>query len=107
MLTLVICCRLFECLTSKPLEQGIDFRKISEITEGFSGSDLTGVANTAISIVLHEYLQKYTTPEQAARHASDALVSMRHFEDTVKKIKIQREEGQKKELHLCHTIGSR
>ena len=35
----------------KPLGQGIDFRKISEITEGFSGADITGVANTAISIV--------------------------------------------------------
>lgn len=75
----------------KPLGQGIDFRKISEITEGFSGADITGVANTAISIVLHEYLQKYTTPEEAAKHASDALISMRHFEDAVKKIKVQRE----------------
>ena len=75
----------------KPLGQGIDFRKISEITEGFSGADITGVANTAISIVLHEYLQKYTRPEEAAKHASDALISMRHFEDAVKKIKIQRE----------------
>ena len=28
----------------KPLGQGIDFRKISEITEGFSGADITGVA---------------------------------------------------------------
>ena len=51
----------------KPLGQGIDFRKISEITEGFSGADITGVANTAISIVLHEYLQKYTTPEEGSQ----------------------------------------
>jgi len=75
----------------KPLGQGIDFRKISEITEGFSGADITGVANTAISILLHEYLQKYTTPEEAAKHTSDALISMRHFEDAVKKMKVQRE----------------
>ena len=34
----------------KPLGQGIDLRKISEITEGFSGADMTGIANTAISI---------------------------------------------------------
>ena len=51
----------------KPLGQGIDFRKISEITEGFSGADITGVANTAISIVLHQYLQKYTTPEEGSQ----------------------------------------
>ena len=73
----------------KPLGQGIDFRKISEIIEGFSGADITGVANTAISTVLHEYLQKYTTPEEAAKHTSDTLISMRHFEDAVKKMKIQ------------------
>ena len=51
----------------KPLGQGIDFRKISEITEGFSGADITGIANTAISIVLHEYLQKYPTPEEGSQ----------------------------------------
>ena len=41
----------------KPLGQGIDFRKISEITEGFSGADITGVANTAISISIHKYFR--------------------------------------------------
>jgi transitional endoplasmic reticulum ATPase len=75
----------------KPLGQGIDLRRISEIIEGFSGADTAAVVNTAISIVLHEYLQKYPTPEEAAKHASDAFVSMVHFEDAVKKIKRQRE----------------
>ena len=79
------------CTKGKPLGQGIDFRKISEIIEGFSGADITGVANTAISTVLHEYLQKYTTPEEAAKHTSDTLISMRHFEDAVKKEEDTRE----------------
>jgi transitional endoplasmic reticulum ATPase len=42
-------------------------------------------------LVLHEYLQRYPTPEEAAKHASDAIVLMRHFEDAVKKIKTQRD----------------
>ena len=75
----------------KPLGQGIDLGKIAKLTEGFSGADVAAVSNTAISIVLHEYLQKYPTPEEAAKHASDAFVSMQHFEDAVKKIKTQRE----------------
>jgi transitional endoplasmic reticulum ATPase len=41
--------------------------------------------------VLHEYLAKYPTPEEAAKHASEAHVMMRHFEEGVKKIKTQRE----------------
>jgi transitional endoplasmic reticulum ATPase len=42
-------------------------------------------------LVLHEYLAKYPTPEEAARHASEAHVMMRHVEEGVKKIKAQRE----------------
>jgi hypothetical protein len=36
-----------------------------------------------ISLVLHEYLAKYSTSEEAAKHASEALVSMQHFEEAV------------------------
>jgi SpoVK/Ycf46/Vps4 family AAA+-type ATPase len=69
----------------------VDFAKISEMTEGFSGADTSAVANTAVSLVLHEYLAKYPTPEEAAKHASEAHVMIRHFEEAVRKIKTQRE----------------
>jgi transitional endoplasmic reticulum ATPase len=48
------------------------------------------VASTAVSLVLHEYLAKYSTPEEAAKHSSEALVSMQHFEGSVKKTRTQR-----------------
>src|ERR1700693_5207956 len=75
----------------KPLGRDIDLKRIAEVAEGFSGADVSAVANTAVSLVLHEYLAKYSTPEEAAKHASEALVSMQHFEEAVKKIRIQRE----------------
>ena len=75
----------------KPLGRDVDLITIAEVTEGFSGADVSAVANTAVSLVLHEYLAKYSTPEEAAKHASEALVSMRHFQEAVKKIRIQRE----------------
>jgi transitional endoplasmic reticulum ATPase len=75
----------------KPIGRDIDLSKIVEKTEGFSGADVSAIVNTAISLVLHEYLQRYPTPEEAAKHASDAIVLMRHFEDAVKKIKTQRD----------------
>ncbi|HYZ96927.1 MAG TPA: AAA family ATPase, partial [Nitrososphaeraceae archaeon] len=77
--------------SDKPISKDIDFDKISELTEGFSGADVSSVANTAVSIVLHEYLQKYSSPEDAAKHASETHVTMKHFEDAVKKIKGQKE----------------
>jgi transitional endoplasmic reticulum ATPase len=84
--------RILEIHTrGKPISRDIDLSKLAEQTEGFSGADVAAVPNTAISLVLHEYLQKYPTPEDAAKHSSDALVSLRHFEDAVRKIKTQRE----------------
>ena len=63
--------------------------KIADMTDGFSGANTGSVVNTAVSIVLHEYLAKSPTPEEAAKHATEAHVMMRHFEEAVKKIKTQ------------------
>jgi transitional endoplasmic reticulum ATPase len=75
----------------KPIGPDVELSRVAELTEGFSGADTGSVANTAVSLVLHEYLAKYPTPEEAAKHASEAHVMMRHFEEGVKKIKTQRE----------------
>jgi transitional endoplasmic reticulum ATPase len=75
----------------KPVGPDLDLGKISELTDGFSGADTGSVANTAVSLVLHEYLARYPTPEEAAKHVAEAHVMMRHFEEAVKKIKAQRE----------------
>jgi transitional endoplasmic reticulum ATPase len=84
--------RILEIHTKgKPVSKDIDLGRIADLTEGFSGADMSAVANTAISVVLQEYLAKYNTPEEAARHTSEALVSMKQFEEAVKKIKTQKE----------------
>jgi transitional endoplasmic reticulum ATPase len=75
----------------KPIDKHVDMRAVAEITEGFSGADVSAIVNSAISLVLHEYLQKYPTPGEAAKHASEAVVSTHHFEEAVKKIKTQRD----------------
>jgi transitional endoplasmic reticulum ATPase len=77
--------------SDKPISKDINFEKIAELAEGFSGADMSSVVNTAISLVLHEYLKKYSTPEEATKHASEAHVTMKHFEDAIKKIKSQKE----------------
>jgi transitional endoplasmic reticulum ATPase len=84
----------------KPLGRDVDLITIAEVTEGFSGADVSAVANTAVSLVLHEYLAKYSSPEEAAKHASEAFVSMQHFQEAVKKIRIQREMKPEEKMRL-------
>ena len=78
-------------VTDKPVATDVDLEKIADISDGFSGADTSAIVNTAVSLVLHEYLARYPTPEEAAKHASEAHVMMRHFEEAVKKIRTQRE----------------
>ena len=78
----------------KPIGQDINIQNIAEVlTEGFSGADTAAIVNTAISIVLHEYLAKYPTPDEAAKHAAEAAV---------KKIKMQKDTRPKESLALSH-----
>lgn len=87
----------------KPIDQDVNIQKIAEtMTEGFSGADTAAIVNTAISLVLHEYLAKYPTPEEAAKHAAEAHVMMRHFEEAVKKIRTQRDTKPKEAMALSH-----
>jgi transitional endoplasmic reticulum ATPase len=86
----------------KPISRDVDIKKIANKTEGFSGADVSAIVNTAISLVLHEYLQRYPSPEEALKNTSVAIVSMQHFEDALKKIKTQRETKPGETVALSH-----
>jgi len=128
----------------------VNFSKLAEATDGFSGADVAAIANTAVSFVIHEHLDKYamggtaetkvtetvvtekkTPPKNAElivdekesrsvsasdekamkekeekevavveKAAENAKVTMKHFEDAVKKVREQKDLkiGQKVEL---------
>jgi transitional endoplasmic reticulum ATPase len=75
----------------RPIGAGLDLDRIVEMTEGFSGADITSVVNTALSLVLQQYIATYPKPEDAKKHATEAVVTMKHFEDAIRKVKSSRE----------------
>ncbi|MGH9951841.1 MAG: AAA family ATPase, partial [Nitrososphaeraceae archaeon] len=79
-----------------------DMNRIVEATEGFSGADVSSVVNTAVSLVLHDYIQRYPSAEEALKHTSDALVTIRHLEDAVKKVRRQREMKPEEKMYISH-----
>jgi len=102
----------------------VNFGKLAEAADGFSGADVAAIANTAVSFVIHEHLDKYsmagihakkdsTVEEEKVaiakqdkeiakveKSAESAKVTMRHFEDAIKKVREQKDLkiGQKVEL---------
>jgi len=69
----------------------VDLEKISESTDGLSGADVASVANTAVSLVIHEFLAKFPDQKEAEKQAATAKVTMRHFEEAVRKVRTQKE----------------
>jgi len=93
----------------------VNFAKLAEATDGFSGADAAAIANTAVSFVIHEHLDKYslaathtkkdaTTEEERnadalqvkevakiEKSAESAKITMKNFEDAVKKVREQKD----------------
>ena len=69
----------------------IDFDKLSEITDGLSGADTASIANTAVSLVIHEFLDSHPDVKEIEKTSIDAKVTMKHFEEAVKKVREQKD----------------
>jgi transitional endoplasmic reticulum ATPase len=75
----------------KPLTADVDFDSLVDLTEGLSGADLASVINTAVSLVLQEFVSKYPEPEDTKKHMNEAVLTQKNLEDAVKKVRASRE----------------
>lgn len=75
----------------KPLAKDVDLDKIADQTDGFSGADVAAVVNTAVSVVLQNFINDYPNPEDANKHVSEASVNMAHFDTAIRKVKTSRD----------------
>ena len=69
----------------------IDLDKLAENTDGLSGADVAAIANTAVSLVVHEHLDGAPDPKAVEEKVGNARVTMKHFEEAVKKVKEQKD----------------
>ena len=78
-------------IISEPSDpQHVDIDKIAELTDGLSGADTAAIANTAVSLVIHEFLDKHPDVKDIEKSSEDAKVTMKHFEAAVKKVREQK-----------------
>jgi len=78
-------------ITEESDPKHIDFEKLAEITDGLSGADTASIANTAVSLVIHEFLDSHPDVKDIEKTSIDAKVSMKHFEEAVKKVREQKD----------------
>jgi transitional endoplasmic reticulum ATPase len=78
-------------ITTENDPQRVDIDKIAELTDGLSGADTASIANTAVSIVIHEFLDSHPDVKDIEKTSIDAKVTMKHFEEAVKKVREQKD----------------
>ena len=69
----------------------INFDKLAETTDGLSGADTASIANTAVSLVIHEFLDSHPDVKDVEKKSIEAKVTMKHFEEAVKKVREQKD----------------
>jgi transitional endoplasmic reticulum ATPase len=78
-------------MEGKQKDKDVSLDRLVDMTEGFSGADVAALVNTAVSMVLQEYVAKYPKPEDAKAHIKEAIVTMEHFQEAAKKVRLSRE----------------
>ena len=81
----------------------IDFDKLAESTDGLSSADVASIANTAVSLVVHEHLDNAAPDKNLSddetkkivdaieKKATNAKVTMKHYEEAVRKVREQKD----------------
>jgi len=73
--------------TKNPLSGDVKLEELAGRTDGYTGADLAGLVATAVMLALEEHVDKYKTPDEVRKHASEVKVTAKHFDEALKKSK--------------------
>jgi transitional endoplasmic reticulum ATPase len=71
----------------KPLDKDVKIEELAAHTDGYTGADIASLSSAAVMLALREHISKYQDPTQAKSKVQELKVSMRHFEESMKKIR--------------------
>jgi transitional endoplasmic reticulum ATPase len=67
--------------------EDVNTDRLAELTEGYTGADITSLSSAAVVHALREHLSMHQAAEEANKHAKELKVHMKHFEEAMKKIR--------------------
>ena len=83
--------KLIPAITDPSNPEHVNLEKIAEMTDGMSGADVAAISNTAVSLVIHEFLDKNPNVKDIEKDSEKAKVIMKHFVEAVKRVKDQKD----------------
>jgi transitional endoplasmic reticulum ATPase len=95
---------IFRIHTKKtPLAEDVDFERLADLTEGYTGADVAAVCKTATLYAIREHLARFRDAEEARKHKKELKVAMKHFERALEKVKPL----SKRELEMYSEIAAK
>lgn len=80
----------------KPLAEDVDLEKLAELTEGYTGADIAAVCSNASMLAIREYVKKHPDANGKESNADDLKITMKHFEEAMRKVKQEQHKGSMK-----------
>jgi transitional endoplasmic reticulum ATPase len=74
-------------LKGRPLGPDIRIDELASRTEGYSGAEIEGVADTASMLAIRQYIEKYKDNKEAKGKLDQLKVTKAHFEEALAKVK--------------------
>ncbi|HSA75690.1 MAG TPA: CDC48 family AAA ATPase [Candidatus Nitrosocosmicus sp.] len=71
----------------KPLSDDVNIENLADKTEGYTGADIASLSSAAVMLALREHITKYPDSKEAEKQTGDLKISMKHFEEAMKKIR--------------------
>ena len=71
----------------KPLAEDVSIEQLADKTDGYTGADIASLSSAAVMLSLREHIKKYPDPKEAEKHNQGLKISMKHFEDAMRKIR--------------------
>jgi transitional endoplasmic reticulum ATPase len=71
----------------KPLADDVKIEKLADLTDRYTGADISSLSSAAVMLALREHVSRYKDPKEADAHVQELKIHMRHFEEAINKIR--------------------
>src|SRR4051794_34077316 len=71
----------------KPLAEDVNIEELADKTDGYTGADIASLSSAAVMLSLREHIKKYPDPKEAEKHNQGLKISMKHFDEAMRKIR--------------------
>jgi transitional endoplasmic reticulum ATPase len=84
-------------IRNRPLDKNVNLMELAELTDGFSGADISAICDEAVISAIRDFVSKLSEEEtekiehsedgEVAKYLSDSIVNSDHFKRAIEKIK--------------------